>query len=187
MGRIFVTEFISLDGVVEDPGGAEEYRHGGWSFAFERGEDGDAYKLDETMESDALLLGRRTFEGFAAAWPEREGPFAEKFNSMPKYVVSTTLTDPSWTNSTVLSGDAVEEVRRLKDGFEGQLQVAGSIQLAQALIEADLVDELRLMVFPVLLGEGKRLWGPLPDKKTFALAGTQVFGEGVALLTLRRP
>ena len=119
MARIFVTEFISLDGVVEDPGGAEDYRHGGWSFAFDRGEDGNAFKLDETMESDALLLGRRTFEGFAAAWPEREGPFAEKFNSMPKYVVSKTLQDPSWNNTTVLSGDPVEEVRRLKEQSEG--------------------------------------------------------------------
>jgi dihydrofolate reductase len=186
MGSIFVTEFVSLDGVMEDPGGAEGYRHGGWSFAFDRGEDGDRYKLEETMESDALLLGRRTFEGFAAAWPERNGPFAEKFNSMPKYVVSKTLTDPAWSNSTVLAGDPAEEVRRLKEGFDGTLQIAGSAQLAQAMIEADLVDELRLMVFPVLLGEGKRLWGPVADKKTFALAETKVVGEGVAVLTLRR-
>jgi dihydrofolate reductase len=187
MGTIFVTEFISLDGVVEDPGGAEGYRHGGWSFAFDRGEDGDRYKLEETMESDALLLGRRTFEGFAAAWPEREGPFADKFNAMPKYVVSNTLADPSWANSTVLAGDPVDEARRLKQELGGKIQIAGSIQLVQALIEADLVDELRLMVFPVLLGEGKRLWGPLADKKTFALTDTAVVGEGVALLTLRRP
>jgi dihydrofolate reductase len=187
MGSIFVTEFISLDGVVEDPGGAEGYRHAGWSFAFDRGEDGDRYKLQETMESDALLLGRRTFEGFAAAWPERDGPFAEKFNSMPKYVVSNTLAEPSWSNSTVLAGDPVDQARRLKEELDGAIQIAGSVQLVQALIEADLVDELRLMVFPVLLGEGKRLWGQVSDKKSFALADTKVFGEGVALLTLRRP
>ena len=187
MGSIFVTEFISLDGVVEDPGGAEDYRHGGWSFAFDRGEDGNSYKLDETMESEALLLGRRTFEGFAAAWPERDGPFADKFNSMPKYVVSSTLVEPSWSNSTVLTGDPVDEARRLKDELDGKIQIAGSVQLVQALIDADLVDELRLMVFPVLLGEGKRLWGPVSDIKTFALTDTKVFGEGVAMLTLGRP
>jgi dihydrofolate reductase len=187
MGRIFVTEFISLDGVIEDPGGAEGYRHGGWSFAFDRGEDGDRYKLDETMESDALLLGRRTFEGFAAAWPERDGPFAEKFNSMPKYVVSKTLSEPAWNNSTVLAGDPAEEVRTLKEEFDGTLQIAGSAQLAQAMIDADLIDEVRLMVFPVVLGEGKRFWGHLADKKTFALADTKVVGEGVAVLTLKRP
>ncbi len=187
MGRIFVTEFISLDGVMEDPGGAEDYRYGGWSFAFDRGDDGNAYKLEETMESDGLLLGRRTFEGFAAAWPERDGEFADKFNSMPKYVVSKTLTDPAWSNSTVLAGDPVEEVRRLKDEFDGTLQIAGSAQLAQAMIDADLIDEVRLMVFPVVLGEGKRFWGPVAEKKTFALADTKVVGEGVAVLTLKRP
>ncbi len=186
MGRIFVTEFISLDGVMEDPGGAEGYRHGGWSFAFDRGADGDAYKLEETMESDGLLLGRRTFEGFAAAWPERDGEFADKFNSMPKFVVSKTLSDPAWSNSTVLSGDAVEEVRGLKEQFDGTLQIAGSAQLAQAMIDADLVDEVRLMVFPVVLGEGKRFWGPIADKKTFVLTDTKVVGEGVVVLTLKR-
>jgi dihydrofolate reductase len=187
MGRIFATEFISLDGVMEDPGGAEGYRHGGWSFAFERGADGDAYKLEETMESDGLLLGRRTFEGFAAAWPERDGEFADKFNSMPKFVVSKTLSDPAWSNSTVLSGDPVEEVRGLKEEFDGTLQIAGSAKLAQAMIDAGLVDEVRLMVFPVVLGEGKRFWGPVADKKTFALTDTKVVGEGVVVLTLKRP
>src|SRR5919109_1709755 len=113
MGRIVVTEFISLDGVVEDPGGAEDFRYGGWSFEFNRGEDGDRFKLDETMESDALLLGRVTYEGFAAAWPSREGEFADKFNTMPKYVVSSTLDSPGWNNSTVLKGNVVESVSRL--------------------------------------------------------------------------
>src|SRR5215211_6376551 len=114
MGRIVVTEFVSLDGVMEDPGGAEDFKYGGWTFEIERGEDGDKFKLDETMAADALLLGRRTYEGFAAAWPSREGEFADKFNNMPKYVVSSTLRDPDWTNSTVLEGDLAEEVAKLR-------------------------------------------------------------------------
>src|SRR2546421_5735572 len=115
MGRIVVTEFMSLDGVVEDPGGSEDFKHGGWSFDFSRGDDGDKFKLDETMEADAQLLGRVTYEGFAAAWPSREGEFADMFNEMPKYVVSSTLKDPEWQNSTVLSGDLAEEVGKLKE------------------------------------------------------------------------
>lgn len=185
MASIFVTEFISLDGVVEDPGGAEEYRHGGWVFEFDRGDDGNRFKLEETMQSDALLLGRRTFEGFAAAWPEREGEFADKYNSMPKYVVSKTLSDPGWNNATVLAGDPVEDVRRLKAEFDGKIQVAGSVQLVQALIEADLVDELRLMVFPVLLGEGKRLFAEGAAKRRFSLTELRKVGEGVAIMILR--
>src|SRR5829696_9910639 len=114
MGRIVVTEFVSLDGVMEDPGGAEDFKHGGWSFEIERGEEGDRFKLDEALKADALLLGRKTYEGFADAWPSREGEFADKFNSMPKYVVSSTLKDPEWTNSTVLDGDLVEEVSKLR-------------------------------------------------------------------------
>ena len=184
MARIFVTEFVSLDGVMEDPGGAEDYRHGGWSFAFDRGDEGNSFKLDETMESDALLLGRRTFEGFAAAWPERDGPFADKFNAMPKYVVSKTLEDPAWANTTVLSGDPVEEVRRLKEQSDELIQVPGSAQLVQTLLAADLIDELRLMVFPVLLGDGRRLFGDLPDQKRFQLADSRTVGEGIAILTL---
>jgi dihydrofolate reductase len=184
MARIFVTEFVSLDGVMEDPGGAEDYRHGGWSFAFERGDDGNRFKLDETMESDALLLGRRTFEGFAAAWPEREGPFAEKFNTMPKYVVSKTLEDPAWSNTTVLSGDPVDDVRRLKEQTDELIQIPGSAQLVQTLLAADLIDELRLMVFPVLLGDGKRVFGDLPEQKRFQLSDSRTVGEGIAILTL---
>jgi dihydrofolate reductase len=186
MGSIFVTEFVSLDGVMEDPGGAEGYRHGGWSFAFDRGADGDRLKLEETLESEALLLGRRTYEGFAAAWPSMQNEFADKFNSMPKYVVSTTLSDPSWNNTTVLSGDPVDEVARLREQSAGALQIAGSAQLAQTLIENDLVDELRLMVFPVILGEGKRLFDNVTGKKTFKLAQSRVLGEGVALMILTR-
>src|SRR5207247_516655 len=151
MGRVVVTEFVSLDGVMEDPGGAEDFEHGGWSFEFDRGE-GDEFKLDETRETEALLLGRVTYEGFAEAWPSREGEFADMFNNMPKYVVSSTLDEAEWNNTTVLKGDPAEEVRKLKQGLDGNLVVHGSAQLAQTLIDHDLVDEVRLMVFPVVLG-----------------------------------
>jgi dihydrofolate reductase len=183
MGRIVVTEFISLDGVMEDPGGAEGYKHGGWSLKFERGAEGDKYKLDETLETDALLLGRRTYEGFAEAWPSREGEFADKFNNMPKYVVSATLTDPEWNNSTVISGDVAEEVAKLKASLEGNITVHGSARLAQALLEHDLVDELHLMVYPVVLGDGKRLFATTDAMKTLRLADSKVAGDGVAILT----
>ena len=183
MGRIVVTEFVSLDGVMEDPGGAEDYRHGGWTFEIERGEEGDRFKLEETLDTEALLLGRVTYEGFAAAWPTREGEFADKFNSMPKYVVSSTLGEPEWSNSTVLKGDIVEEVPRLRREFEGDVVVHGSAQLVQTLIENDLVDELRLMVFPVVLGSGKRLFGETSDKKRLRLVDSKLVGDGVAILT----
>jgi dihydrofolate reductase len=183
MGRIVVTEFISLDGVIEDPGGAEDFKYGGWSFEFERGEEGDRFKLDETINTDALLLGRRTYEGFAAAWPSREGEFADKFNNMPKYVVSSTLKDPEWTNSTVLDGDLAEEVSKLRTEVDGDIVVHGSAQLVQALVEHGLVDELRLMVFPVVLGTGKRLFGETSDKQPLRLADSKTVGDGVAILT----
>ena len=183
MGRIVVTEFVSLDGVMEDPGGSESYKYGGWTFEFARGDEGDRFKLDETMQSDALLLGRVTYEGFAAAWPSRDDDFAKKFNSMPKYVVSSTLKDPEWTNSTVLAGDVVEEVSKLREGPDGDIVVHGSAQLAQTLVEHDLVDELRLMVFPVVLGTGKRLFGDPGDKKTLKLVDSKVVGDGVLILT----
>ena len=183
VGRIVVTEFVSLDGVVEDPGGAEDFKYGGWSFEISRGDEGDKFKLDETMASDALLLGRVTYEGFADAWPSRDGEFADKFNSMPKYVVSSTLKDPTWTNSTVLSGDVAAEVAKLKQQVDGDIVVHGSVQLVQALIDHDLVDELRLMVFPVVLGSGKRIFGETSDKKPLRLADSKVVGDGVAILT----
>jgi dihydrofolate reductase len=183
MGRIVVTEFMSLDGVVEDPGGSEDFKYGGWSFEFQRGEEGDAFKLEETRNSKALLLGRVTYEGFAEAWPSRDGEFADLFNSMPKYVVSSTLKDPSWTNTTVLDGDLATVVRRLRDEADGDVVVHGSVQLAQALIAHDLVDELRLMVFPVVLGAGKRLFGDPGDKKKLRLVDSKVVGDGVAILT----
>jgi dihydrofolate reductase len=186
MGRIVVTEFISLDGVIEAPGGGEDYKYGGWTFEIDRGDEGNQFKLDETMSSAALLLGRRTYEGFAAAWPERDGEFAGKFNTMPKYVVSSTLRDPEWTNSTVLSGDVVGEVTNLKKEQDGDVIVHGSAQLVQSLIEHDLVDELRLMVFPVVLGTGKRLFGETTDKKRLKLSSSTVVGDGVTIQVYTR-
>ncbi|MFL5951743.1 MAG: dihydrofolate reductase family protein [Gaiellaceae bacterium] len=188
MGRIVVTEFISLDGVIEAPGGGEEYQHAGWTFDFDRGEEGDAFKLDEVVEAEAQLLGRRTYEGFAAAWPSYTDSvgFAEKMNTMPKYVVSKTLQSAEWNNSTILSGDLVDDVTKLKREIDGVILVAGSAQLVQALLEHDLVDELRLMVFPIVLGTGKRLWGETSDKKRFTLADTKSVGDGIAILTYRR-
>ena len=184
MGRIVVTEFVSLDGVVEDPGGSEDFKYGGWSFEFDRGAEGDEFKLDEARASEALLLGRVTYEGFAEAWPSREGEFADRFNAMPKYVVSSTLTQPEWTNSTVLEGgDLVETVSKLKRQADGDVVVHGSVQLAQTLIAHDLVDELRLMVFPVVLGTGKRLFGDPGEKKTLRLVDSKVVGDGIVILT----
>jgi dihydrofolate reductase len=184
MGKIVVTEFVSLDGVMEDPGGAEGYKHGGWTFEIERGAEGDKFKLDEVLEAEAQLLGRVTYEGFAAAWPtmEDEAGFADKMNSMPKYVVSSTLQEVAWNNTTVLGGDLVEEMTKLKRDVDGVLLVAGSAQLVQGLLEHGLVDELRLMVFPILLGSGKRLFGDLSDKKRLRLVGSRTVGGGIALL-----
>ena len=182
MARIVITEFVSLDGVMEDPGGAEDYRHGGWTFQIDRGE-GDRFKMDETLQSDALLLGRVTYEGFAAAWPSRDDAFADKFNSMPKYVVSSTLEKADWNNTTVLRGDVVEEVSKLRQGPGGDIMVHGSRTLAQTLIEHDLVDELHLMVFPVVLGTGKRLFGDTSDKKPLRLIDAKTVGDGVSILT----
>ena len=182
MGRIVVTEFVSLDGVMEDPGGAEDFEYGGWTFEIDRGDEGNAFKLDETMASEALLLGRRTYEGFAAAWPSREGEFADKFNTMPKYVVSSTLKDPEWTNTTVLEGDVPQAVAKLRETQDGDVVVHGSAMLVQTLLEHDLVDELRLMVFPVVLGKGKRLFGETSGKKGLRLIDSKVVGDGVAIL-----
>jgi dihydrofolate reductase len=186
MGKIVVTEFVSLDGVVEDPGGSEDFKHSGWSFEIIRGEEGDQFKLDEARASEALLLGRVTYEGFAEAWPPREGEFADKFNSMPKYVVSSTLQDPEWNNTTVLGSDVAEEVARLKEEVDGEIVVHGSPRLVQELVERDLVDELRLMVYPVVLGTGKRLFGETSDKKRLRLADSKVVGDGVLILTYER-
>jgi dihydrofolate reductase len=186
VGRIVVTEFVSLDGVMEDPGGSEDFRHGGWSFEIERGEEGDRFKLDEALESEALLLGRVTYEGFAQAWPSREGEFADKFNNMPKYVVTSTMEEGEWNNSTVIKGDVASEVAKLREELEGDIVVHGSARLVQTLLEDDLVDELRLMVFPVVLGSGKRLFGETSDKKRLRLADSKTVGDGVGILIYER-
>src|SRR4051794_37709581 len=166
MGKVVVSQFMSVDGVVEDPGGAEKdsFDRGGWAFEFDRGPEGDKFKLDEVMAAGALLLGRTTYEGFAAAWPSREGEFADKFNGMAKYVVSGTLSDPEWNNTHVVAadGDVAATVGRLRDEVAGDLLVSGSVRLVRALIELGLVDELRLMVFPTVLGAGLRLFGDAP-------------------------
>jgi dihydrofolate reductase len=181
VGRIVVTEFVSVDGVMEDPGGVEGFEHGGWAFETVRGE-GEQFKLEEARDSDALLLGRVTYQGFAEAWPSRDGEFADKFNSMPKYVVSSTLHAPEWNNSTVLGGDVVQEVSKLRQETDGNIVVHGSGQLAQTLVEHDLVDELRLMVFPVVLGAGKRLFGDTSAKKRLRLTDSKTVGDGVTIL-----
>jgi dihydrofolate reductase len=183
MGRIIATEFVSLDGVVEAPGGGEDFEYGGWAFEIDRGEEGNKFKLDETVESGALLLGRKTYEGFAASWPSRKGEFADKFNRMPKYVVSSTLGRPEWSNTSVLRGDLVQEVGRLRERQGGPIVVHGSPTLVQGLLEHDLLDELRLMVFPVVLGKGKRLFGNTTTKKRLRLRSSRVVGDGVEILT----
>lgn len=186
MGKLVVTEFVTLDGVIEDPGGAEGGR-GGWAFKFDRGDEGGKFKLDELMASDAQLLGRVTYEGFAKAWPTMEGTgeFGERMNSMPKFVVSTTLENPEWNNTTVLKGDLADEVGKLKEQFSGDILVAGSAKLVQSLLALDLVDELHLMVFPIVLGGGKRLFGDGTESTSLNLVETKQTGS-VVTLTLRR-
>jgi dihydrofolate reductase len=187
MGRLVVTEFVSIDGVFEDPGGAEGFEHGGWTFEYDRGQDGNQFKGDELTEAEVQLLGRVTYEAFAEAWPSREGEFADKLNSDPKYVVSTTLKDPKWQNTTVISEDVVAEVARLKEQTTGTILVAGSGTLVGTLLRADLVDELRLMIFPTVLGRGKRLFPDGIDRLKLTLAeARQVGPDGVQIQVYRR-
>jgi dihydrofolate reductase len=189
MGRVVVTEFVSLDGVMEDPGGSEGTEHGAWTFRFNRGAEGDRFKLDEIRDAEALLLGRVTYQAFATAWPTRQDPegFADRMNGMPKYVVSTTLADgdAAWNNSTVIRGDVADAVGTLKKQLDGDLLVAGSAALVRALAEHDLVDEYRLMVFPIALGSGKRLFEDVAEPPVLSLVGTQVIGDGIVILTYR--
>lgn len=182
MGRIVVTEYISVDGVVEAPSGTEAFERVGWTDDFNRGPDGNQFKFDETMASDALLLGRITYEGFAPVWPRIEGEFADKFNSMPKYVVSSTLEKPEWNNTTVLRGEVTEEVAELKRQYDRDVVVHGSPQLVQSLIEHDLVDALHLLVYPVVVGAGKRLFADTSSKMNLRLVEASTFGDGVHLL-----
>jgi dihydrofolate reductase len=181
MGKLVVTEFVSLDGVMEDPVGSEGTAHGGWTNDVSRGDEGGRFKVDETFASEALLLGRVTYEGFAKSWPTREGEFADRFNSMPKYVVSSTLEGPTWTNTTVLRGDPVEEVAKLKRKLTGEIVIHGSARLARTLIEGGLVDEIRLMVYPVLAGGGKRLF-EAGGTKRLRLVDSRIVGDGVAIM-----
>ncbi|HKV32651.1 MAG TPA: dihydrofolate reductase family protein [Candidatus Dormibacteraeota bacterium] len=186
MARIVVTEFVSLDGVMEDPGGSEHSQHGAWTFKFNRGEEGNKFKMDETNNAQAQLLGRVTYEGFAAAWPQRSGdPFSDKFNSMPKYVISRTLKKADWNNSTILNGSVVEEVKNLKQRLKGDILVSGSAKLVQTLIKNDLIDQLNLMVFPVILGSGKRLFADTTEMKTLRLAESKPVGDGILILVYR--
>jgi len=185
MGKIVVSQFITVDGVVEDPGGSEKFERGGWAFEFSRGDEGDKFKSDEVMAAQALLLGRVTYEGFAEAWPEREGEFADKFNNMTKYVVSSTLSDPEWNNSQVLGSDLKAEVERLKQEIDGDILVNGSVQLVNALADAGLVDEWRLMVFPVVLGKGKKLFDDGAAKAPLTLTDSKPVGDGVQILVYK--
>jgi dihydrofolate reductase len=187
MGKIVVTEFVSLDGVFEDPGGSEDYEYGGWTFEYDRGDDGNTFKLDELMDAKVQLLGRVTYEGFAAAWPSREGPFAEKLNNDPKVVVSTTLTDPQWNNTRVISDDVVDELTKLRDETDGSILVAGSGRLVETLLGADLVAELRLMIFPTFLGRGRRLFPEGIDRLKFELVESRTVGpDGVVVQVFGR-
>jgi dihydrofolate reductase len=188
VGKLVVTEFVTVDGVMQDPGGAEKdtFPRGGWAFQFDRGSDGDRFKMDELTAADAQLLGRVTYEGFAKAWPAmNDNPFGEKMNSMPKYVVSSTLENPTWENTTVLGGDLAEDVAKLKALYEGDILVAGSAQLVHGLIANDLVDQLNLMVFPVVLGAGKKLFADTDATRPFELAETRPAGATVISI-LRR-
>ncbi|HKN95090.1 MAG TPA: dihydrofolate reductase family protein [Thermoleophilaceae bacterium] len=185
MAKLVVSQFMTVDGVVEDPGGAEAFDRGGWAFKFSRGDEGDTFKLDEVMSAEALLLGRVTYEGFAEAWPSREGDFADKFNTMPKYVVSSTLSDPDWNNSHVISGDLAGEVAAIKDRHDGDVLVNGSVQLCRALGELGLVDEYRLMIFPIILGSGKKLFDGTAESQPLRLTRAQPAGE--TLITTYEP
>jgi dihydrofolate reductase len=184
MGRIVISENVTLDGVVQDPAGVEGFRLGGWVGRIgDRGrEEAAKILLDESLSAEVLMQGRRTYEFLAARWPSRSGELADRLNSMPKYVVSSTLEDPVWNNSTLLKGDVVSEVSKLKQELNGEIVVAGSIQLVHTLMEHDLVDEMRLMVYPVVLGVGNRLFGETSDKKSIRMLGTRTVDD-LAYLT----
>jgi dihydrofolate reductase len=186
MGKIVISENVSLDGVIEDPAGDEGFTRGGWVGLIAALPELAKVTLDEALGTEALLLGRRSYEWFAARWPSRSGELADRLNSLPKYVVSSTLEDPDWNNSTVLKGDVVTEVSKLKQELNGEINVPASFHLARTLIDHDLVDELRLKLFPVVLGAGARLFGETSDKKPMRLVDTQTVGDGIAILTYQR-
>jgi dihydrofolate reductase len=183
MSQIVVSQFVSLDGVIEDPVGIEELGRGAWSDRASSGPEGYRYKVDEIMDAAAMLLGRRTYEGYAPAWASRDGEYADKINGIPKYVVSSTLVDPEWSNTTVLEGDAATAVRQLKEQTEGDILVHGSAELTYALMEHDLVDEWRLMIYPVVVGAGKRCFGDPGKAVDLRLVDSRAVADGVAILT----
>jgi dihydrofolate reductase len=183
MGRIVMSENVSLDGVIEDPAGDEGFRRGGWVGLLAGREELARVALEEALGAEALLLGRRTYEWLASRWPSRSGELADRLNSLPKYVVSATLEDPAWNNSTVLKGDVVNEVSTLREELNGEIVVPGSFQLLRTLIEHDLVDELRMKIFPVVLGAGERLFAETSDRKSMRLIGTDSLGDGIVFLT----
>ena len=187
MGRLIVSEFVSLDGVMQAPGG-EKFKYENWTADFDRGEDGNQFKLDEVLNADAHLLGRVTYESFASSWPSREGPFAERLNEDPKYVVSTTLKNPEWTNVTVLdSGNATTQVAKLKDEIDGTILLSGSRRLVQELLGSDLVDQINLMIFPVMLGTGHKMFGEMNEKTTWKVVESrQVGSDGVLVQSYQR-
>jgi dihydrofolate reductase len=187
MGKLVVTEFVSIDGVFEDPGGSEDFEHGGWTFEYDRGDDGDQFKMDELREAEVNLLGRKTYESFAEAWPKREGEFADIINESRKVLVSTTVDDPGWNNVEVISHDVPAQLAKLRDEVDGSILVAGSGTLVRTLFENDLVDELRLMVFPTVLGTGKRLFPDGVDRLKLNLTETRTVGsDGVQVHVYER-
>ncbi len=186
MGRIVVSDNVSLDGVIQDPAGDEGFRLGGWVGQIKDRQGVNKLTLDEALGTEVLLLGRRSYEWFASRWPSRSGELADRINSLPKYVVSSTLEDPDWNNSTVLKGDAVDEVSKLKQEMTGQIVIWASFQLVRTLMDHDLVDELRLKIYPVVLGAGKRLFGETTDKKGMRLVEVQTVDGDVVFLTYER-
>jgi len=186
MGKLVVSENVTLDGVIQDPAGDEGFRLGGWVGLIKDRPGVNRLALDDALGAEALLLGRRSYEWFAERWPARTGELADRLNSLPKYVVSSTLEDADWNNSTVLKGEAVDEVSKLKQELAGEIVVAGSIQLAHSLMEHDLADELRLIIYPVVLGAGERLFGEASDRKPMRLVHAQPIGDSLALLTYER-
>jgi dihydrofolate reductase len=187
MGRIVITEYISVDGVIEAPSGTESFERVGWTDAYKRGPEGDKFKLDEAVAADALLFGRVTYAGFAPVWPHYQGEVADRLNTMPKYVVSATLENPEWSNTTVLRGNVLQEVGKLKDQYARDILIYGSAQLAQTLIEHDLVDALHLQVYPVIVGAGKRLFGETSGTKRLRLVEAEKFGDVHSLIYERVP
>jgi dihydrofolate reductase len=182
MGKIVISENVSLDGVIEDPAGDEGFKHGGWVGRVTDRKEAGKVLLDEALGAAALLLGRRSYDFLAGRWPSRSGELADRLNSLPKYVVSSTLEDPEWNNSTVLKGDVVDQVSKLKQELDGEIVVPASFQLVHTLIEHDLVDELRLMTYPVVLGAGERLFGETTDKKPMRLVDSRTLDDGLAYL-----